>query len=622
MVAQRLNLAEDEMAVNNAAVTDPAATDRAVAAGQTADARADAAQTRRDSLTRLVLLMQAAPGAWAFAIFEDGAVRRAVMDALRQQLAPQPVIDIALADADRNLLDLLAAYADQPAAVLAFYALPTDLRALSLTLEIQRDALARQPQRLLFWLSRAEYAELLEQAPNFTSRLSAVFHFPGFLVAAPADGAQARHSPAVDWGALHSAHNRRRPYVQVADERERAQRVAYFERRITELQAQPHPDWREIGDAWYDVAGLHERATPRRWQEAEAAYLQAAAAYRRSGRTLAAAEAHYQAGAAASRDWRIERAQTLLTEALHAYEMLEDSPARTPLAAAGKADVWYELADLLRTHGQYDEAERLYRESLRVFEAVGDTHAVAATQSSLADLLRTRGQYDEAERLYRESLRVFEAVGDTRAVAVTQSSLADLLSLRGQYDEAERLYRESLRVFEAVGDTRSVAVTQSSLADLLRTRGQYDEAERLYRESLRVFAQVPDPLGTAYVQRQLGELALRCGRLQDALPLLEAARQGFVTLGLDHWLPGVDELLARARGETLTLDDLLGLVWAARRGDHAAGERALDICSGLLGSPEWASIAHALRRALAHEPLDQALAELPAAQRQELLPRL
>ena len=90
-------------------------------------------------------------------------------------------------------------------------------------------------------------------------------------------------------------------------------------------------------------------------------------------------------------------------------------------------------------------------------------------------------------------------------------------------------------------------MTQSSLADLLRTRGQYDEAERLYRESLRVFEQVPDPLWAAYVLRQLGELALRRGRPQDALPLLEAAHAGFVAIGLTHWLPGVEELLARAR---------------------------------------------------------------------------
>lgn len=120
----------------------------------------------------------------------------------------------------------------------------------------------------------------------------------------------------------------------------------------------------------------------------------------------------------------------------------------------------------------------------------------------------------------------------------------------------------------------------------------------------------------------MGELALRRGRPQEALPLLEAARQGFAALGLDHWLPGVDALLARARGETFTFDDLLDLVYAARRGDHDAGQRAFDLCKGMQRNPQWAPLARALLRVLARYPLDEALAEVPDAQRQEILLRL
>ncbi len=194
---------------------------------------------------------------------------------------------------------------------------------------------------------------------------------------------------------------------------------------------------------------------------------------------------------------------------------------------------------------------------------------------------------------------------------MTQSSLADLLRTRGQYDEAERLYRESLRVFEAVGDSRSVAVTQSSLADLLSTRGQYDEAERLYRAGLATCQQILDRQGIAVFQMRLGNLALRRGRPQDALPLLDAARAGFTAIGLTNWLPGVEALQARARGETFTLDDLLGLVWAARHGDRAAGERAAVICTDMLTMPDWEALARILQRVLAGEEPAAALAAAP-----------
>jgi hypothetical protein len=255
----------------------------------------DAARTRAASLERLLLLLQVVDGAWAFAIFEDGAIRRTVIDALRRRLAPQPVVEIVLERAGADLLTLLAAYDDQPSTVVMLYALPVDLRELSLALEIQRDALARRPQRLLFWLTRTDYHQLLEKAPNFTSRLNAVFHFPGFLSAPVAESEIAARAPAVDWGAWRGKDNRRRPYLAVVDERGRGQSIAYLQRRIEDLTGLTHADWAAIGDAWYDLAGLYETATPRRWQDAESAYLAAAVAYRHCGQTLAAAEAQYEA---------------------------------------------------------------------------------------------------------------------------------------------------------------------------------------------------------------------------------------------------------------------------------------------------------------------------------------
>ncbi|HAJ35629.1 MAG TPA: hypothetical protein DCL15_08040, partial [Chloroflexi bacterium] len=90
------------------------------------------------------------------------------------------------------------------------------------------------------------------------------------------------------------------------------------------------------------------------------------------------------------------------------------------------------LGEFWQYHGEAARGEVFLRASLHTAEtllaAAPDddarataTWSVAVTQSSMADLLSTRGQYDEAERLYRESLRVFEAVGDSRSVAVTQS---------------------------------------------------------------------------------------------------------------------------------------------------------------------------------------------------------
>jgi tetratricopeptide (TPR) repeat protein len=118
---------------------------------------------------------------------------------------------------------------------------------------------------------------------------------------------------------------------------------------------------------------------------------------------------------------------------------------------------------------------------------------LAVTQSSLAALLKNRGQYDEAERLYRASLAVFEEIGDRREVAVTQSSLADLLQNRGQYDEAERLYQSGLAICHEVRDLQGIGVFLMGLGQLRLAHGQRDEAAAMFREAQQRFLAIGLP---------------------------------------------------------------------------------------------------------------------------------
>ncbi len=64
------------------------------------------------------------------------------------------------------------------------------------------------------------------------------------------------------------------------------------------------------------------------------------------------------------------------------------------------------LANILRTKGQLDEAEKLLRESLAIDrKLLGNEHPVVALElNNLAVVLQAKGQLDEAERLYREAL--------------------------------------------------------------------------------------------------------------------------------------------------------------------------------------------------------------------------
>jgi hypothetical protein len=155
---------------------------------------------------------------------------------------------------------------------------------------------------------------------------------------------------------------------------------------------------------------------------------------------------------------------------------------------------------------------------------------------------------------------------------------------------------------------------------LLSNRGQYDEAERLYQAGLETTIRIRDLQGAAVFQMGLGQLALARGEREAARAWLEQARQGFAAIGLMNWVESVDQLLAQAEGESLTLDDLAGMARTARAGDAGAAQQVEAIAGALIesGDATFAALGDGLRRLLAGQPAAQALAGVPEAIREPL----
>jgi hypothetical protein len=106
----------------------------------------------------------------------------------------------------------------------------------------------------------------------------------------------------------------------------------------------------------------------------------------------------------------------------------------------------------------------------------------------LADLMRTRGEVDEALRIRtEEELPVYQRLGDVRDMAVTQGKIADILMARGQLDEALRIRtEEQLPVFQRLGAVRDLLVCRANIAValLMRMNQTKDQTDRTQANQL------------------------------------------------------------------------------------------------------------------------------------------
>jgi tetratricopeptide (TPR) repeat protein len=181
------------------------------------------------------------------------------------------------------------------------------------------------------------------------------------------------------------------------------------------------------------------------------------------------------------------------------------------------------IADILRSHGELDEALRIRtEEQLPVYERLGEVRSIAITKGKIADILQSRGELDEALRIRtQEELPVYERLGDQFHIARAKGAIADILESRGQLDEALRIRtEEKLPVYERLGDVRASAITKGQIADILQSRGQLDEALRIRtEEELPVYERLGDVREVGICKGKIADILQRQGDLDGALAM-------------------------------------------------------------------------------------------------------
>jgi CHAT domain-containing protein len=187
------------------------------------------------------------------------------------------------------------------------------------------------------------------------------------------------------------------------------------------------------------------------------------------------------------------------------------------------ASSWGLLGYIERNRGNWDEAERLYRQSLQIRTELGDRSGMASSWGVLGDIEKKRGNWDEAERLYRQSLQLRTELGDRSGMATSWGSLGDIERKRGNWDEAERLYRQKLDTCQQLGDRSGMASCWEELGILNQLLNKIPEAFAAWRAGLAICPPSQFPLEALEIGTNLGDAAFDNQDWATALEGYEAA---------------------------------------------------------------------------------------------------
>lgn len=295
------------------------------------------------------------------------------------------------------------------------------------------------------------------------------------------------------------------------------------------------------------------------------------------------------AGHLAHRHGDFEQAEPLYRQSLALFRELED---RQGIAGAlnGLGLVAWSLGD-------YGHAGPVFDESLALYRALGESRGIATVLNNLGCVTRSQGDYRRARALFEEALALQRALGNTLGSALAMSNLGAVVERQGDDEYAALLHRESLALFRELGDTTGIAMALGNLGKPVYLQGDAARAKELLEESLALFQDMDDLQGLSSAMAKLGSLAYLRGEYARARSLhtesLILARRVGEKEGTCRALINLGRALHRCGDDARALSlHREGLVLAREigdRGELAAGLESVAVVIAARDGAQWAT---------------------------------
>ncbi len=101
--------------------------------------------------------------------------------------------------------------------------------------------------------------------------------------------------------------------------------------------------------------------------------------------------------------------------------------------------------------GNYNEAAKLFQQSVELNKRIRDTGMVVAELTNLGFVEAHRGDADAAERCFNESVKLGSSLSDPYSQAMNLLTKAGVLLLKGEDTEARSLLKQSEKILKDSG---------------------------------------------------------------------------------------------------------------------------------------------------------------------------
>jgi tetratricopeptide (TPR) repeat protein len=188
------------------------------------------------------------------------------------------------------------------------------------------------------------------------------------------------------------------------------------------------------------------------------------------------------------------------------------------------------LGILANIQGSLTEALAHYQQSLLAFQSIRDDRGCAIAYHNLGMVSSDRELWDDADRYFRQSLDIAQAIGDVHLQGLGLLNHAEVHLARQRYDQARLNAEAALGIFDRLDSRLDKADAYKVIGRVYRETGRHALAEARLRAAVDMAVSTGSVLSEAEASRELALLYQAMTRNQEALRLLNAAHRLFSRL--------------------------------------------------------------------------------------------
>lgn len=167
--------------------------------------------------------------------------------------------------------------------------------------------------------------------------------------------------------------------------------------------------------------------------------------------------------------------------------------------------------------GDVMAAEEQYRESLRLYQTLGNLQGVSSALTNIGACRFDLDDLNEAEQLWTQAADMCAAVGFQHREAALLNNLGAVAESRGDFAAAATRYQRSLEIRRELHNRPGISLVLASLGRLGLQRNDPEDARKWLQEALELQLELADLSGVAHSRSQLARALLQLGRHSEAI---------------------------------------------------------------------------------------------------------